>query len=190
MEILFATSNKNKVVEATKVLKDLGIVLKHYPFEYREIRSDSLDEIARDAVMAAYKRCKLPIFVEDSGLFIDELNGFPGTFSSWTLKKLGVSGILKLMEGVHNRSAKFETCIAYHDSYKVFTFTGNCHGRIAEEGRGKSGFGYDPIFIPDGSEQTFAESIELKNKLSHRYNSLLKFSKHLTSKRSENFSVS
>ncbi len=183
MEILFATSNKNKFNEAAQMLKAEGIDLKQYSFSYNEIRSDSLEEIARDAITAAYKRCKLPVFVEDSGLFIESLSGFPGAYSSWALNKIGLDGILKLMEGKDNRSAYFEACIAYRDGYDVVTFRGKCPGRISEEARGEDGFGYDSIFIPEGEHQTFAESIELKNKLSHRYKSLLEFSKSLNSRR-------
>ncbi len=154
--------------------------IKHLPFDYIEIRSDSIEDVARDSAMAAYKRCKDSVFVEDSGLFIDFLNGFPGAYSSWVYKKLGNRGILKLMEGAHNRSATFEAIVAFvKRKGELQLFRGKCHGTISTEERGKKGFGYDPIFIPDGEHQTFAESIELKNKLSHRYKALLEFSKSL-----------
>ena len=106
MEILFATSNKNKVAEAAAVLGACGIAVRHFPFEHREIRSESLEEIAREAVAAAYEATgaegtgSKPVFVEDSGLFIKGLNGFPGPYSAWVQKKLGNPGILRLMEGV------------------------------------------------------------------------------------------
>lgn len=121
--------------------------------------------------------------MEDTGLFINELNGFPGTFSGWTLKKIGARGILKLLQGSNDRSAYFETCIVYTDGKQTLTSSGRCDGSISDQVRGSSGFGYDPIFIPTGYTQTFAESITLKNKLSHRYKSLLEFSKTLTSRR-------
>jgi XTP/dITP diphosphohydrolase len=184
MEILFATSNKNKVAEAAAVLKAHGVTVKHLRFEHREIRSESLEEIAREAVGAAYEATgraggtgPRPVFVEDSGLFIDALGGFPGPYSAWVQKKLGNAGILRLLEGVTGRAAVFKACIAYHDGKAVRVFHGECHGAIADAARGSSGFGYDPIFVPQGHSQTFAENIELKNNLSHRYNSLLEFSK-------------
>ncbi len=183
MELYFATSNKSKFAEAAEFFKPLDVTLKHFPFEYREIRSDSLEEIARDAVAAARKRCRMPVFVEDSGLFIDALNGFPGTYSAWIQKKLGNQGILKLMADASERSAVFEACIAYHDGASVTTFRGRCPGSIGPEERGEGGFGYDPIFVPQGEDQTFAENKELKNKLSHRYKSLLEFSRNLKSRR-------
>jgi len=182
LEVLFATSNRNKVKEAAELLKPKGITVTHFHFQHSEIRSDSLEEIAREAVAAAYKQCGKPVFVEDSGIFIDALNGFPGTYSAWALGKLGLSGILRLMEGIADRPARFEACIAYHDGKRISVFKGACKGSIAIEPRGSSGFGYDPIFVPEGRSQTFAENITLKNKLSHRYISLLGFSKSFVSR--------
>ena len=175
LEIFFATSNKNKFKEAQEVLKDKA-KLKQLPFDYVEIRSENIEEIARDSALAAYKRCREPVFVEDSGLFIDSLKGFPGTNSAWAFDKLGNAGILKLLEGINDRNARFEARIAFvRRKEEVHIFRGSCTGRIALEERGTGGFGYDPIFIPTGEHQTFAESIELKNKLSHRYKALLEF---------------
>jgi XTP/dITP diphosphohydrolase len=177
MEVLFATSNRNKVAEAAGVLKKCGVTVRHFPFEHNEIRSDSLEEIAREAVGAVYEATgRRPVFVEDSGLFITALNGFPGPYSAWVQKKLGNAGILRLMDGVAERGAMFEACIAYNDGKGVRAFHGKCAGTISEAARGSSGFGYDPIFVPAGHLQTFAENIELKNNISHRYKSLLGFS--------------
>jgi len=176
--LIFATSNINKFNEAKEILKNHEI--KHLQFDYAEIRSDSLEEIARNSVRAAYRMSKEAVFVEDTGLFINALSGFPGTYSGWVHNKIGNEGILKLMEDAEDRTAKFETVIAYMmDKEHVSFVRGKCEGTISLEPRGKTGFGYDPIFVPDGEHQTFAESIELKNKLSHRYNALLEFSKRL-----------
>lgn len=183
MEIFFATSNPNKFAEAAEILVGAGITVRHFFFDHNEIRSDSLEEVARESVSAAYQLCRAPVFVEDAGLFINALNGFPGTYSGWVQKKIGVEGILKLMNGVEDRSAYFEACVAYHDGYCISTYHGRCDGRIAEKAKGASGFAYDPIFIPAGHSQTFAENIELKNNLSHRYKSLLEFSKSLNPRR-------
>lgn len=84
------------------------------------------------------------------------------------------------MAGEKQRDAEFRSVIAYHDGNATKTFTGVCRGSIAEQERGTEGFGYDPIFIPEGKNQTFAESIILKNKLSHRYNSLINLSEILS----------
>lgn len=177
MELYFATSNEHKFKEAKEILS--GFELKRFPFPYVEIRSDSLEEVAKDSVAAAYEQLRKPVFVEDAGLFIKSLNGFPGTYSGWAYRKIGSSGIIRLLEGIEERSAVFASCIAYQDGSGIKTFLGECRGSISTEKLGDSGFGYDPVFIPEGKKQTFAQSIILKNKLSHRYNSLLEFSNYL-----------
>jgi len=180
LEIHFATSNKNKFREAEEMLGEAGMGVRHFPFEHNEIRSDSLKEVAEDAVRAAYAQVGKPVFVEDAGLFIHVLEGFPGTYSAWVQKKIGNIGILRLIEGSPDRFAEFRAVIAYSpDGNDVRTFEGVCRGTIAKRPEGESGFGYDPIFVPDGHSQTFAQNKELKNKLSHRYQSLLEFSKYL-----------
>jgi len=181
MEIYFATGNKNKFREAKKVFEDSlpGCSLEQFEFSHNEIRSDSLEEISEEAVKAAYDEVKKPVFVEDAGLFIDALNGFPGTYSGWVYKKIGDRGILNLLKGEANREARFQANIAFHDANEIRHFHGICEGNIAEVSGGEGGFGYDPIFVPEGWSTTFAESIELKNKLSHRYKSLSLLINHL-----------
>jgi XTP/dITP diphosphohydrolase len=179
LKIAFATSNKHKFTETSDILAKEGIDIEHLDFRHNEIRSDSIEEIALEAVQAAYQITKKPVFVEDTGLFINSLNGFPGTFSAWTIKKIGIEGILRLMNQTTDRKAEFRTCIAYHDGKQVHKFIGICKGTITKEALGKDGFGYDPIFIPEGETETFAQNIGFKNKLSHRYKSLLKFSTFL-----------
>ena len=175
----FATGNPNKFKEAKEIFEKENLELEHFEFKHTEIRSDSIEEIASESVEVAYKELGKPVFVEDTGLFVDALNGFPGTYSAWVQKKLGCNGVLKLLEGVDDRKARFEACIAFHDGNAIKTFKGVCEGIIAENERGKSGFGYDPIFVPKSELSTFAESIELKNKYSHRYKSLLELIDYL-----------
>ncbi|MBI2079338.1 XTP/dITP diphosphatase [Candidatus Micrarchaeota archaeon] len=183
--VFFATSNLNKFKEAEEILGKTGLEIKHFKFEHDEIRSDSLEDISIEAVGAAYDQTKKPVFVDDTGIFIEGLNEFPGAYSGWVIKKIGVGGILKLMDAVTNRNVVFRTCIAYQDKNIVKTFIGENKGKINSEPKGKSGFGYDSIFVPDGHTQTFAENIELKNKLSHRYKSLLLFSNYINSRNIE-----
>jgi XTP/dITP diphosphohydrolase len=111
-----------------------------------------------------------PFIKDDSGLFIDALKGFPGVYSSYVQKSIGNEGILRLMDGVENRAAYFRTVIGLFIPEKgISLFSGECRGSISSEIRGKQGFGYDPIFIPDGEDRTFAEmSLEEKNNISHR----------------------
>jgi XTP/dITP diphosphohydrolase len=146
-----------------------------------EIQSDSLEEIAKTSVVDAFKRCNLPLIVEDAGLFIDALNGFPGPYAAYAYKTIGNKGLLKLMESIENRKARFHSVIAYHSAElkSPICFKGEVAGEITREeriGKRESGFGFDPIFKPAKSNKTFAEmTIVEKNKYSHRAQALRKF---------------
>ena len=170
--VLFASSNIHKYEEAKKILDKFGIKLEFYQTNLVEIQDDSLSKIALQKALDAYDKCKKPVIVEDDGLFIDSLSGFPGPFSSYVFKTIGNNGILKLVED--NRGAKFRAVIAYCDSNKKpKLFEYSISGKISKNLQGK-GWGYDPIFIPEKQNKTYAELAE-KNKISHRYESLKKF---------------
>jgi len=170
--IFFITSNVGKFKEVVDIFKKNlpDVMLEMYPAEKVEIQSSELEKIA--LFSARYIREKEKIdnfFVEDAGLFINALKGFPGPYSSYVYKTIGVNGILKLMKNVKDRRAFFKAVIAFCWKGDIYLFTGVVHGKIAEEARGTQGFGFDPIFIPNGDNRTFAEmTIEEKNKLSHR----------------------
>jgi len=170
MKIMFVTNNMNKVIEANEIVKSFGIELIPIDVKKIEIQGDSLREIAIYAAKHAYEVVRKPVVVEDSGLFIDALNGFPGPYSSYVYKTIGLKGILKLMEGVRNRNARFiaVVALAISDS-EIYVFEGVTEGYIANEIRGDKGFGYDPIFIPFNHFKTFAEMDRSeKNMYSHR----------------------
>jgi XTP/dITP diphosphohydrolase len=178
--IFFATNNYNKFNEARRILAEYKIAVGMLRVKSLEIQSESLEEIAKTSVLETFKKCNLPIIVEDAGLFIDALNGFPGPYASYVYKSIGNEGVLKLMENIENRSAKFQSVIAHHSQElkEPLLFKGEVFGRITKEKRrGNSGFGFDPIFEPlDGNGKTFAEmSVEEKNKFSHRAKALRKF---------------
>jgi len=123
----------------------------------------------------------LPCRVEDSGFFVEELNGFPGTYSKYVQETIGNEGILKLLEGKENRNAYFKTVIGYCDENGVKLFKGIVRGKVSEEIRSKGfGFAYDSIFIPEGEDRTFAEmTAEEKSEISHRKRAFEEFKKHL-----------
>lgn len=177
MEIVFITTNENKVKE----IKDLAdakaknLIIEHLEYDYPELQLDEIESVARES--ANYIREKIaikkPFFIEDSGLFIHALNGFPGPFSAFVFKRIGNEGILKLMADKkgEERKATFKTVVAFCESPKnaPALFVGIAEGEIAEKIRGKGGFGYDPIFEFEGAGKTFAElSTGEKNKISHR----------------------
>jgi XTP/dITP diphosphohydrolase len=179
--VFFATGNINKFNEARSILSSYGFAVAMLRVKGEEIQSDSLKEIAQTSAVNAFKRSHLPIFVEDAGLFIDALSGFPGPYAAYVYKTIHNSGILRLMENVADRHARFQSVIAYCDQTlcEPECFDGESNGEITTTERkqqGKSAFGFDPIFQPVGSSKTFAEmTIEQKNGFSHRAIAIRKF---------------
>jgi XTP/dITP diphosphohydrolase len=178
--IFFATGNFNKFNEARRVLAEYHISTAMLRVKNYEIQSDLLDEIAKASAIDAFNTCHLPVIVEDAGLFVEALRGFPGPYSAYVYKTISNPGLLKLMENIENRKAEFRSSIAYYDGQKALeSFEGEAQGNIVHSerwGTGKSGFGFDPIFSPSRSGKTFAEmTIEEKNGFSHRANAFHKF---------------
>ncbi|MFA5108352.1 MAG: XTP/dITP diphosphatase [Candidatus Micrarchaeia archaeon] len=178
-DILFLTSNPHKVSEAKSILKSYNLNVVSSQQKGTEIQSDSISEVARVCAENAYKHIKKPLFVEDSGLFIDCLGGFPGVYSSYALDKIGCEGILRLLGQERQRSARFECAIAYANEHGTKNFSGVVKGQIANSIFEGEGFGYDPIFIPDGHTQTFSQIFDVKEKISHRAIALHEFAKFL-----------
>ncbi len=177
-KIYFKTSNKHKYLEAKEILSKYNIDVEWINEKYKEIQAEGLEEV----VLEALKNVKNNTFIEDAGLFIDALNGFPGVYSSFIFKKIGNEGILKLMEGIKNRKAKFISVIGIKIDNECKIFKGVVEGVIADEIRGNGGFGYDPIFIPSGYTRTFAEDTKIKNEVSHRRRALEELAKFLRCK--------
>ena len=169
LELYFVTDNRGKLREVENILKQFGIKVVQASVRKTEIQSNDLGEIALYAARRAFLQLRKPLFVEDAGLFIDSLNGFPGPYSSYVYKTIGVKGVLKLLEGVTNRRACFKSYVALILPPLEKLFMGEVCGVISDEARGSGGFGFDPIFRPEGSAKTFAEmSLEEKNRYSHR----------------------
>ncbi len=178
-----ATGNPHKHREARIILMGYGLDLRRLEAKRIEIQADNLEEIAAYSVEHLSEAELRPIVVEDAGLFIHHLRGFPGPYSSYALKTIGLGGILKLMEGVKDRAATFKSVVALRWQGQTHLFIGEVQGRIAEEIRGSQGFGYDPIFIPDeGDGRTFGEmTTREKNTLSHRARAFRRLAIWLTS---------
>lgn len=179
------TKNKDKFMEAKLILDSYGIIAEQVELDVVEIQSESLEEIAKDRVIKAAKLVEPPIVTEDAGLFIEALRGFPGPYSSYVYKTIGCKGIIKLMDGLANRKAKFVSVVAYMDESKeIHLFRGELSGVISSEVRGESGFGFDPIFMPITHRgKTISElGISEKNKISHRAKSFKKLAEYLLRK--------
>lgn len=166
----FVTSNAGKAREASEYLP---VEVRQIEYDYPEIQSSDLEEIAVAGARDAYEEIGEPVFVDDAGLLIDALEGFPGPYSSYVEETLGIERVQQLTAREENRRAQFRAIVAYADSEGIETFDGVVRGRIVPP-RGEGGFGYDPIF--EHREKTFAEmSTEEKNAVSHRGRALAKF---------------
>jgi len=174
--VFFITGNKEKFSEAKKKFSDLNIKIVQNNLGYPEIQADSLEDVALFGAEHIQKRFDYSFFLEDAGLFIDGLNGFPGVYSAYVFYKIGCSGILKLMSEHkgNDRKACFRSAIAFGEpNKKPLLFFGESHGIISKRPLGKHGFGYDPIFIPKNETKTFAQmDTKEKNQFSHRGKSL------------------
>ena len=176
--IYFVTSNKGKLKEAKTRLSEVGVNAVQKNLGYPEIQADTLQDVASFGVKHIQKRIGSPFILEDAGLFIEHLNGFPGVYSAYVFYSIGCSGILKLLDGVDtdDRKACFRSVFAYGEpNKKPRFFVGECNGRISTQELGNQGFGYDPVFIPDGDARAFAQmDTKEKNSFSHRGKSLEK----------------
>ena len=173
MKLTVVTSNAGKAAEVAAFFGGL-IEVGHVSIDIPEHRSNNIAEIAKEKARYAFGHLNTPLIVDDTGLFIDALAGFPGPYAAYVLNTLGNAGILKLLEGVPGRNARFITGIAYADEREIRTFTGTLEGQIALSPRGTNGFGYDPIF--ETGTRTLAElSLEEKGRISHRSRALSSF---------------
>ncbi len=167
--ISFVTTNEGKFREVSAKLAEVNVRIVREDRTYPEIQTDRLEKVVRFAATVLDDQIRGDYLIDDSGLFIEALGGFPGVYSSYIYKRLGCAGVLKLLAGARTRSATFETVFLLRKGVDHEVFHGDCHGTIADRERGKAGFGFDPIFIPDGATKTFAEmSVTEKNAFSHR----------------------
>jgi XTP/dITP diphosphohydrolase len=176
--IYFVTSNKGKFVEAQAIFGNL----EQKNIGYNELQVDTLEEVVDFGMEEVMARLKGPVMIEDAGMFVDCLKGFPGVYSAYAQKTIGNSGILRLMEGMDDRRAAFKSVVGYAEpGMKPMVFKGELKGDIGFEPRGTGGFGYDPIFYVNG--KSLAEmSLEEKNRISHRAGSMKALKQWLESK--------
>ena len=172
-DLFFVSSNRNKYSEARDIAAIFGIRLGFIRCALEEIQSDSIRSISKRKARDAFEKFARPVLVEDDGLFIDALGGFPGPFSSHAFETIGNNGIMNLLG--RDRHARFVSVVSYHSEFMAKSFEAEIHGKIADLAKGK-GWGYDPIFIPDNMDKTFAQLTD-KNTISHRFGSIKRFSR-------------
>ena len=164
------TTNYGKFREISEQMALHGYELEHIKTAYPEIQAESLEITIIPGLQWAISKFDRPVMIDDSGLFINALKGFPGVYSSYVFKTIGNDGILGLMAGKSDRRAQFECCIGFQvPGHEPFIAKGIAKGTIAKAKSGTGGFGYDPIFVHEGFSKTYAEmDIMEKNKISHR----------------------
>lgn len=188
MQLLFASQNQHKFEEIKPLLPPSVELLSLADMHFEGHIPETTPTLSGNALQKAayiYAKYKMPCFADDTGLEIEALGGRPGVYSARYAglnKSAGdnMAKVLHQMEGVTQRKAVFKTVIALAGTEEPMFFEGIVNGTITTEKRGNNGFGYDPIFMPDGYAVTFAQmSMQEKNKLSHRANAVLKFGKWL-----------
>ena len=190
MKLLFATQNQNKVKEINLLLGphiEMQSLADLNDFEELEETSLLLHENALQKARQVFEKYKVNCFSEDTGLEIESLDGAPGALSARYAGEeksadKNMDKVLSKMNGKQNRSAQFCTVIAFIINGKEFLFEGKVNGQITESKRGTGGFGYDPVFQPDGFGKTFAEmNATEKSTISHRARAFNKMKKFLES---------
>lgn len=176
-EIIFATNNLHKLEEINQIIADQYKVLSLKDIGFDEEIPETAPTIEGNALQKAiyiYDRFQKDCFADDTGLEVDALDGAPGVYSARyagpdCTYEDNVNKLLESMQGISNRKARFKTVITCFLNGKTVSFEGIVNGQILIKSQGGGGFGYDPVFLPDGFDQSFAEMpAHLKNSISHR----------------------
>ena len=189
MNLIFATHNRHKLEEVKSILGNkyeiAGLTAMNFHEEILETGT-TFEENAVLKAKAIFEKLHIPCFSDDRGLEVEALGNAPGVFSARysgepTNHERNIDKLLQALDNHQNRKARFRTVICYIDINGIeHFFSGIVNGHIIHERRGAKGFGYDPVFIPDGYEKTFAEmQPEEKNNISHRASAMEEFTKFL-----------
>lgn len=190
MKLVFATNNQHKLEEVSQILGDKIELLSLKDIHCDVDIPETADTLEGNALLKAeyiYKNYGLDAFADDTGLEIEALNNEPGIYSARYAgeEKSPQANMLKVLDklnGIENRKAQFRTAISLILDGKTYLFEGIIKGHIIEEKRGEAGFGYDPIFMPEGYDKTFAElGNDIKNEISHRAIAIKKLNDFLNS---------
>jgi XTP/dITP diphosphohydrolase len=189
-KIVFATGNNNKLEEVRKILGERFEIVSLKDMDVHEDIPETgvtLEENASLKSHYVFERFHIDCFADDTGLEVDALNGAPGVYSARYAGEHvtyddNVNKLLSELNGVKNRAARFRTVISLLLDGKEYFFDGTVEGHIIDHKRGLGGFGYDPVFVPDGFDKTFSEMApETKNAISHRGRAIRKFAEFLRS---------
>jgi non-canonical purine NTP pyrophosphatase (RdgB/HAM1 family) len=165
LPLVFVTSRAEKALEAAR----LGFEIERLDLDLPEPQALDPSDIVEAKARAAYAVLGRPVLVEDSGLAVRAWGGFPGALVKWLERSAGIAGLARMLDPFPDRGATAVCAIAYCDGGEVVTARGETAGAIAPAPRGSGGFGWDVVFVPEGSDRTFAEMApEEKDRVSHR----------------------
>ena len=190
-KLVFATNNAHKLSEVRAILATQYEIISLAELNCFDDIPETADTLEGNALLKAqyiFDKFQVNCFADDTGLEVDALNGAPGVYSARYAgedndAKKNVEKLLLNLTGESNRTANFRTVIALIENGKIHYFEGKIEGKIATEPKGETGFGYDPVFIPNGYSQSFAElGTEEKNKISHRALAVQKLADYLCNK--------
>ena len=188
MKLVFATNNSNKIKEVNNLISNQIEIISLKDIGCNEDIVESKNTIIDNAILKANyikNNYDYDCFADDTGLEVDFLNGRPGVFSKRfagenSTDELNMEKLLECMKESNNRNARFRTVIALNINNQVITFTGVCEGEILKQRKGNNGFGYDPVFLPKGYNNSFGEmSIIEKNEIAHRSKAVKKLINYL-----------
>jgi len=182
MRIRFLSKNEHKIDEARKILEPLGCDVIPITVAIDEIQTLDVEAIVRNKVLRAFERIGHRLFVEQTCLYLDALNGFPGGLTQPFWDSLKADRFCELFGHGEKRGLTAKTWIGYCDGRQIHHFQGEIRGTVASAPQGDRAFQWDCVFVPDGYEQTFAEMGERKNDISMRRIALSKFADHLQRK--------
>ena len=163
---VLVTGNRGKIAEARLAL---GIEIDAVEVDLPEIQGLDLFEILQQKAEVAWEMVRRPLVVEEAGLSLLAMNGFPGPLVKWMLTAMGAEGIARTAHALGDPRAVARCALLYRDAERTAAAEGNTHGTLVLPGRGEHGFGWDPVFLPDGETRTFAElEGREKDAVSHR----------------------
>ena len=179
--MILVTSNKHKFEEIAAMFRIAEIPLEWKHVKYEEIQEDTTEMISYRSCVEVRKALHDDFFLEDTGLYVPALHGFPGPYSSYVNATIGYAGLQRLVDG-KDRIAYFKTVVSLSMHGEVIQFGGILKGSISSQAKGSTGFGFDPVFVPEGESMTLAEmDVETKNRLSHRGRAVAALIKYLIS---------
>ena len=182
--VYFITGNRMKASEAREILAGFGIMVQNKKLKIDEMQDPNAQSVAVKKAEDAFRVIKKPLFVEDTGLYIKSMHGYPGTMIKHFFDSIGPRGIVDFLNN-KDRTAEAVTVVAFADNKgKVVTFKGVVKGKISDHVSESRGFHWDSIFIPEGYDITYAEMGQKeKNRISQRRKALEKFAKWLLKSR-------